>query len=161
MEEGPFQYISMDLITNLSQSRRYNVILTIVDQGCSKVVKFIPCTKNITGEGVATLFLQNLLPWFRIPKWIITDRDPHFISAFSTETCNQTGVQQNISTAFHPQTDGQTERKNAWIEQYLRHCVSQQDQDDWVKYLPLAKYAHNSWPHDTTKKMPHELLFGI
>ncbi len=113
VKEGPFQYVSMDLITNLPQSGKYNAILTIIDQGCSKVVKFIPCTKNITGEGVATLFLCNLVPWFGFPKRIITDRDPQFISAFSSETCNQTGIQQNISTAFHPQTNSQTERKNA------------------------------------------------
>ncbi len=56
-EQGPFQYVSMDLITDLPQSDKYNAILTIVDQGCSKAVKFIPCTKNITGEGVATLYL--------------------------------------------------------------------------------------------------------
>lgn len=161
VEEGPFQYVSMDLITDLPQSGKHNAILTIVDQGCSKAVKFVPCTKNITGEGVATLFLRNLVPWFGLPKRIVTDRDPRFISAFSTEVCDQTGIQQNISTAFHPQTDGQTERKNAWVEQYLRHWVNQQSQDDWVKYLPLAEYAHNSWPHDTTKKTPHELLFGM
>ena len=70
----------MDLITNLPQSRKYNAILTIIDQGCSKVVKFLPCTKNITGEGMATLYLQNLVPWFRLPKRVVMDRDPHFIS---------------------------------------------------------------------------------
>src|SRR6266404_2919729 len=50
---------------------------------------------------------------------------------------------------------------NAWIEQYLRHWVSQQGQNDWTQYLSTAEYAHNSWPHDVTKKTPHELLFGM
>ena len=50
---------------------------------------------------------------------------------------------------------------NAWVEQYLRHWVNQQEQNDWVTYLPIAEFAHNSWPHDVSKKMPHELLFGF
>ena len=72
-EEGPFQYISMDLITDLPRSGKYDAILTVIDQGCGKATKFIPCMKTITGEGVATLYLRNLFPWFGIPKRIISD----------------------------------------------------------------------------------------
>ena len=161
VQEGPFQYVSMDLITDLPPSGAYDAILTIVDQGCTKAAKFIPCTKTITGEGVAMLYMRHLLPWFGLPKRIISDRDPRFTSAFSREICAQTQIQQNLSTAFHPQTDGQTERMNMWIEQYLRHWVHQQGQDNWVPFLPLAEFAHNSWPHDVTKKTPHELLMGM
>jgi hypothetical protein len=132
-----------------------------VDQGCSKAAKFIPCTKTITGKGVAALYVRHLLPWFGVPKRIISDRDPRFAGTFATEICHQTGIQQNLSTAFHPRTDGQTERMNRWIEQDLRHYVEQQQQGDWVQYLPLAEYAHNSWPHDITKLSPHQLLFGM
>ena len=159
VEAGPFQYVSMDLITDLPKSGKYDAILTIVDQGCSKAVKFIPCQKTITGDGIATLYLRHLLPWSGIPKQIISDRDPCFTSAFSKEITKQTGVQQNLSTAFHPHTDGQTERLNAWVEQYLRHWVDQQGQDNWVSLLPTAEFAHNSWPHDVSKRTPHELLF--
>jgi len=67
-EEGPFQYVSMDLIMDLPVSGKYDAILTVVDQGCSKATKFIPCTKTITGEGVATLYLHHLFPWFGIPR---------------------------------------------------------------------------------------------
>ena len=159
VEAGPFQYVSMDLITDLPKSGNYDAILTIVDQGCSKAAKFIPCQKTITGDRVATLYLRHLLPWFGIPKQIISDRDPHFTSAFSKEITSQTGIQQNLSTAFHPHTDGQTERLNAWVEQYLRHWVDQQGQDNWVALLPTAEFTHNSWPHDISKQTPHELLF--
>ena len=102
VEEGPFQYISLDLITDLPQSGRYDAILTIVDQGCSKAALFIPCTKTITGEGITKLYLRHLFPWFGISRHIISDRDPQFKSAFSMEICLSTGIQQNISTAFHP-----------------------------------------------------------
>jgi transposase InsO family protein len=77
------------------------------------------------GEGVATLYICHLLPWFGLPKRIRSDQDPQFTSMFSTEICKQTGNLQNLSTAFRPQTDGQTERMNQWIEQYLRPCMGQ------------------------------------
>jgi len=158
--EGPFQYVLMDLITDLPPSKGYDSILTIVDQGCSKAAKFLPCTKEIPGEGVATLYLRHLLPWFRIPKRIISNRDPRFTSHFSKTICKATGIQQNLSTAFHPRTDGQTERMNAWVEQYLRNWVNGR-QDNWADYLPLAEFAHNSWKHKTLGKSPHELITGM
>jgi hypothetical protein len=79
-EEGPFQYVSMDLITDLPRSEGYDAILTIVDQGCSKAAKFIPCNKTIDAEGVAQEYLRHLVPWFGLPKRIISDCDPRFAS---------------------------------------------------------------------------------
>jgi len=76
VKEGPFQYVSMDLITDLPKSQGFNSILTIVDQGCSKAAKFIPCTKTIDGTGVALEYLKHLVPWFGLPKRIILDRNP-------------------------------------------------------------------------------------
>jgi len=73
----------MDLITNLPKSQGFNSVLTIVDQGCLKVAKFIPCTKTIDGPGVANEYLKYLVPWFGLPKCIISDCDPCFTSAFA------------------------------------------------------------------------------
>jgi transposase InsO family protein len=157
--KGPFQYVSMDLITDLPKSGRYDAILTIVDQGCSKSAKFIPCNKTIDGEGVATLYFKHLFPLFGIPQRIISDRDPRFTSHFSRAVCKATGIQQNLSTAFHPRTDGQTERMNQWIETYLRSFVNGR-QNNWSALLPIAEFAHNSWPHEHTKYTPHELITG-
>ena len=160
VQEGPFQYMSMDLITDLSKSQGFDSVLTIVDQGCSKATKFIPCHKTIDGPGVANEYLKHLVPWFGLPKRIISDCDPHFTSAFGREMTKALGIQQNLSTAFHPRTDGQTERMNAWLEQYLRPWTASQP-TSWSKLLPIAKFAHNSWQHDVTRRSPHELLFGI
>jgi hypothetical protein len=76
VEQGPFQYISIDLITDLPPSNQYDSILTIVDQGCSKAAKFLPCKKTIDGQGVAQLYFRHLFPWFGLPKRVISDRDP-------------------------------------------------------------------------------------
>ena len=110
----------MDLITDLPVSDGYDSILTIVDQGCTKAAKFIPCNKTIDGPGVALEYMKHLVPWFGVPRRIISDRDPRFASRFSRALCASLGIKQNLSTAFHPRTDGQTERMNAWLEQYLR-----------------------------------------
>jgi Integrase zinc binding domain len=80
IDQGPFQYVSIDLITDLPPSQGYDTILTIIDQGCSKAATFLPCKKTIDGEEVARLYMQHLLPWFGLPKCIISDRDPHFTS---------------------------------------------------------------------------------
>ena len=158
-EQGPFQYVSMDLITDLLASQGFDSILTIVDQGCSKAAKFIPCNKMIDGTGVAKEYLKHLMPWFGLPKRIISDRDPRFTSAFAKEMCKALGIQQNLSTAFHPRTDGQTERMNAWIEQYLRPWTATSPHG-WASLLPITEFAHNSWKHDTAKITPHKLLIG-
>jgi len=160
VEEGPFQYVLMDLITDLPKSQGFDSILIIVDQGCSKAAKFIPCTKTINGTGVALEYLKHLVPLFGLPKRIISDHDPQFTSAFAKEMCKALGIQQNLSTAFHPHTDGQTERMNAWIEQYLRPWTSGKP-SAWSQLLPIAEFAHNSWKHDVARQSPHELLIGI
>ena len=147
VEEGPFQYVSMDLITDLPKSQGFDSILMIVDQGCSKATKFIPCHKTIDGTGVTLEYLKHLVPWFGLPKRIISDRDPRFTSVFAKEMCKALGIQQNLSTAFHPRTNGQTERMNAWIEQYLCPWTSGKP-NAWSQLLPVAEFTHNSWKHD-------------
>ena len=159
-ENRPFQYVSMDLIMDLPLSNKHDAILTIVDQGCSKVAKFIPCNKTIDGQGVARLYFQHLFPWFGILKRIISDRDPCFTSHFSTAVCKATGIQQNISTAFHPCTDGQTEQMNLWIKNYLKKFIST-CQNDWSAFLPMAEFTHNSWRHEHTRHTSHKLLIEI
>jgi hypothetical protein len=160
VEHGPFQYVSMDLITDLPRSDGYDAILTIVDQGCSKAAKFLPCNKTIDGQGIAQLYFRHLFPWFGIPKRIISDRDPRFTSHFSKAVCKATGIEQNISTAFHPRTDGQTEVMNKWVETYLREFVNGR-QNNWSSLLPVAEFAHNSWKHEHTRHTPHELITGM
>jgi hypothetical protein len=115
----PFQVIAMDLITQLPKSEGSDAILTIVDQGCTQAAVFIPCSTTVTGEGIAQLYLEHVYQWFGLPTKVISDRDPRFTSHFAKALCNKLHIEQNISTAFHPQTDSLSERKNQWIEQFL------------------------------------------
>ena len=90
---------------------------------------------------------------------MISDRDPRFTGKFSTTLCEKLGIKQNLSTAFHPQTDGQSERTNQWLEQYLQ-IFGNYSQNDWSDWLPLAQFIHNSWTNETTKQTPFNLLIG-
>jgi hypothetical protein len=139
----PFQQISMDLITGLPRIQGKDAILTIVDHGCSRVAIFLLCATMITGPGIAMLYLKNVYPWFGLPKKIITDRDPQFTSHFGKALAIHIRAQQNISTAFHPQTDGLSKRKNQWVEQYL-WIVTSASPEDWMSWLSIASAVHNN-----------------
>ena len=106
---GPFQMVAMDLITDLPKLQGFDAVLTVIDHRCSKAAKFIPCNTMITGQEVVALYLQHLVPWFGIPRKVISDRDLRFVSHFTKELCRLLHIQQNVSTAFHPQTDGASE----------------------------------------------------
>ena len=155
----PFQVVAMDLITQLPKSDGADTILTIVDQGCTRAVVFLPCATTITGEGVAKLYLENVYRWFGLPTKIISDRDPRFTSHFAKALCEKLQIKQNISTAFHPQTDGLSERKNQWIEQFL-HLTTNAQQDEWKHWLPVATAVHNNNVNATTKVTPAHALLG-
>ena len=159
LTECPFNTVAMDLITQLPQSNGHDAILTIVDQGCSQAATFLPCSTTITGEGIAELYLQHIFPWFGVPTKMISDRDPCFMSHFTKALTTKLKIDCNISTTFHPQTDGLSEWKNQRVEQYLQ-IYTMPWQDDWDEWLPLTSFVHNQWPNTTTKLSPHEVLLG-
>jgi hypothetical protein len=154
----PFTSVAIDFITKLPQSHTYDTILTVTDT-FSKASIFIPCNETIDATNTALLYATYVLPHFGLPSRIISDRDPRFTATFSTELCHLLQVHQNISTAYHPQTDGQSERTNQRLEQYL-HIFIDYHQNDWDKWLPLAQYTLNAWPHAVTKKTPFDLIMG-
>jgi Integrase zinc binding domain len=154
----PFSHITMDLITSLPKSQGNDAILTIVDHSCSRVAIFLPCSTTITGAGIAQLYLEHLFRWFGLPQKIISDRDPRFTSHFAWELTKGLGINQNLSTAFHPQTDGLSEQTNQWVEQYLRLITT--NQNEWSKWLPMATAVHNNSRNSTTGFAPNELLIG-
>ena len=159
MDALPFQIVAMDLITQLPKSNGYDAILMVVDHGCTWATVFLPCNSTTTGEGVARLYYDYIYWWFGLPTRIISDWDPRFTSHFAKALCTQLGIQQNLSTAFHPQTDGLSERKNQWVELFLRQLTSAQ-QDDWADWLLIAMAVHNHFTNASTKVAPSEALLG-
>ena len=111
----------MDLITDLPPAEGYDSILVMIDQGLSKGVILLPCNKTLTSEDTAKLLLENLYKQFGLPDKIISDRGPQFASKAFKELLNLLGIKSALSTAYHPQTDGTTERTNQEIEAYLQY----------------------------------------
>jgi hypothetical protein len=160
-QEGakPFQTIAMDFIVKLPKSQGYDSILTITDHDCTKAVILIPCKEEMNSEELAELYKDKAFPYTGIPSKIISDRDTRIGSNFTKDLCAQLQVQQNISTAYHPQTDGQSEKTNQHVETALR-IFSNYQQDDWARWLPIVQYLLNSRISETTKFAPYELWMG-
>ena len=154
----PFSSIAMDFIVKLPLSESYDTILTITDT-FSKASIFIPCNETIDAASTAKLYATYVLPHYGLPSRIISDRDPRFTSAFSRELCRALSINQNLSTAYHPQTDGQSERTNQRLEQYLRIFIDSY-QTNWASLLPLAQYTLNATPNATTHKAPFQIILG-
>ena len=153
----PFETISLDLITDLPTSQGYDSVLTVVDHGCSKAAIFLPCHKTIDATGVATLYSAWIFPFYGILKRIISDQDPRFTAQFIQQLCTTLGVSRNFSTAYHLQTDGQSEQANQRVKQYLR-IYGNKEKNDWVNLLLLAQFVHNSWRNKSTGATPFDLL---
>ena len=156
----PFQQIAMDLITGLPKHNEKDMILTIVDHGCSRAAIFLPCTTKITGLGIAQLYMDHMYQWFGLPTKIISNRDPRFTLHFGKALTKKLGIHQNLSTASHPQTDGISERKNQWVKQYL--ClVTSASPEDWTHWLAIATTVHNNRRNKTTGLSPNQILLGF
>jgi hypothetical protein len=154
----PFTQIAMDLITGLPLSWGYDAILTIVDHGCSRGAIFLPCKTTITRPQIAQLYYEHIYPWFRLPTKVISNRDPCFTSHFGHALAKELGITWNMSMAYRPQTDGLTERKNQWLEQYLR-LVAGNDKE-WSTFLAMATLVHNNAANAMTGLAPSQLLIG-
>lgn len=157
--ERPWAQISMDLITDLPLCAGYDSIAVFVDT-FSKMAHFVPCCKTITAPELARLFTDNIFKLHGMPRVIISDRDPRFTSAFWQTLFKLLQTRLNISTAYHPQTDGQTERTNRTLEQLLRAYVHPQH-DDWVNFLATAEFAYNSHANASTGVSPFATNFGF
>ena len=136
-EAMPFDMVAIDFITRLPKSQGYDSILTITDHDCTKAAIFIPCNEEINAEGMAALYIKHVFIHFGLPSKIISDRDPRFASKFTQELCKIVGIEQNISMAYHPRTDGQSEHTNQWLETFL-HFVTDYRQHDCSQWIAVA-----------------------
>ena len=159
--EGKWESVSMDFVMPLPiTAQGYNGICVFVDR-LSKMIKIAPCKDTITAEETAQLFYDHV--WrhgYGAAKDFVSDRDPRFTGAFWDAVFAKTGTRLNMSTANHPQTDGQTERANRTIEEILRAYVAPL-QDDWDTHLTNVEFAYNDSVNASTGYTPFYLINGF
>jgi len=123
------------------------------------MVHFIPTTEKTMAEGLARLFRDNMWKLHGLPESIISDRGPQFAAGIMQESNRMLGIESKMSTAFHPQTDGQTERVNQELEQYLRMFIDHR-QEQWPEWLGTAEFAYNNKAHTSTRMLPFKANYG-
>jgi transposase InsO family protein len=151
----PWAEVTVDFTTDLPLSNGFDSILVVVDR-FSKEVEFIPCNKTTTVLDTARLYLHNVWKNHGLPSSIVSDQGPQFASQVMRDLCKRLGIQPKLSTAFHPQTNGQTKRMNRDLQQYLRLFTAEK-QDEWVDWLPLAQFSYNTKKQASMQKSPFEV----
>ena len=150
--------VSVDFIAELPDAHGFDAIMNVVDT-TGKRAHFIPTHTTVTAEGAANIYLREIWKHHGLPRRIVSDRGPQFVAQFMRELLRLLGIHRATSTAYHPQTDGQTERVNQELEQFLRIFVSER-QDDWDELLPMAEFAYNNHVHSSTQATPFMIEYG-
>ena len=158
--EGKWRSITVDMIVGLPISRfGFNAIIVFVDR-FTKMVHLVPCKDTLNAEQFCQLFVANVIRLHGAPTSLISDRGSIFAARFTQCFTASVNCLQQFSTAFHPQTDGQTERANRVVEDVLRsYCDIRQT--DWDAFLPMAEFAMNNAPSEATQQTPFILNYGI
>ena len=158
VSEKPWQHISVDFITKLPMSKGHDSILVLCDR-FSKMSHFVATTEKIMAEGLARLFRDNVWKLHGLLESVISDRGLQFAAGLTKELNKMLGIETKLSTAYHPETDGQTERMNQELEQYLRMYVNHK-QNNWAEWLATAEFAFNNKVHTATKTSLFQVNYG-
>jgi hypothetical protein len=156
--DGPWQTMGVDLITGLPQIGKYDAIVVYIDH-YSKQVHVLPTTSDVDAEGIADIHYREIFRLHGIPTKIISDRGPQFAARLMKSLYQKLGVTHALTTAYHPQSNGQTERANQEVEQHLRLFTNSR-QDDWVTFLPTAEFVLNNRIHSAHQMTPFEVIYG-
>jgi hypothetical protein len=150
--QGPWETVGVDMIGELPEAGGYNAIVVFSDK-FTKRLQLVPSQITLTSEGMAKIYRDKIFAIHGLPRKFIHDRGPQFHSGFMKELYKLLGIKGNFTTAYHPQTNGQTERMNQEIEHYLRLFINYH-QNDWHEWLPLAEFVYNDREHSATKVTP-------
>jgi hypothetical protein len=151
--------IGMDFIVGLPRTQKGNDSIWVIVDRLTKVAHFIPVKTTYSGDKLAHLYIDNILRLHGIPSRIVSDRGPQFTSRFWKSLHTALGTKLDFSSAYHPQTDGQTERVNQILEDLLRACVITYGKD-WEKSLSYAEFSYNNSYQASLKMSPFEALYG-
>ena len=154
----PWQTVSVDFIMELPEAHGYDAVMVAVDT-LGKRAHFVPTHTTVTASGAARIYLHHIWKLHGLPEGVISDRGPQFVAEFMHELYRLLGIRMASSTAYHPQTDGQTERVNQELEQYVRIFTSER-QDDWDELLPLGEFQYNNHVHSATQTVPFMVDHG-
>jgi len=150
--------LSMDFVVELPLSSRHDAVMTMVDS-VLKRVHFIPMHMTVIVKGAAWLFLHQVWKLYGLPKYLVSDRRPQFVTRFTRELYRLLGIKLVSSTVWHPQTDGQMEHVNQELDQYLWLFVNKR-QNNWYDLLPMAEFQHNNHVHSAIQQPPFLLDTG-
>ena len=157
--EWKWEQITMDFVSGLPRSpTNHDSIWVIVDR-LTKIAHFIPILMTYSMDRLAELYVQHIVRLHGVPKSIVSDRDTRFTSKFWKSLQDALGTRLKFSSAFHPQTDGQSERTIQILEDMLRACAIDFP-GSWEKYLPLVEFAYNNSFQSTVGMAPYEALYG-
>jgi transposase InsO family protein len=156
--DRPWQHISVDFKEMPSDQHGMNMVCVFVDRLGKRPIS-VPCDKSVDARVMAQLYLTHVHKYYGPATTVVSDRGPQFISAFWKEFCRLLGTKLKLSTAYHPQTDGQTENANQWIDQRLRPFINA-FQDNWSSLIHAVDYAAAVLPHDSTGLSPFQVELG-
>jgi hypothetical protein len=157
--ERPWQWVSMDLITALPKSRQGADAIVVFVCRLTKMVHYVATQTKVTAPQLAAIFLREVVRLHGVPQKILSDRDPRFTANFWRAVWQLLGTSLTMSTAYHPQTDGQTERANRTLEEMIRAFVNWK-QDDWDEHLSALELAYNNSVQASTGRTPFFLNAG-
>ena len=156
--EGPWQWTQSDHITGLPTSQGHDTIYVVMDR-LTKMMHFIPTTTRATAEDLVQLHLKHVWRLHGIPRVHNTDRGTMFTANYTQRFFRALNIDQCFSTAYHPQTQGQVENNNKWVETYIRMFCNHQ-QNDWSELLHLAEFAYNNHHHPSIGMSPFKANGG-
>ena len=148
----------MDFITKLPVSKGHDSILVVCDRFL-KMSHFVATIEKTTAEELARLFRDNVWKLHGLPESMISDRGPQFVAGVTKELNKMLGIETKLSTAYHPETDGQTERTNQELKQYLRMYVNHR-QNNWAEWLATVEFAFNNKVYTATRSSPFQVNYG-
>ncbi|KAI0998268.1 hypothetical protein K3495_g9932 [Podosphaera aphanis] len=144
--------ISVDFVGPLTEFNNFNCIMVVIDR-LTKERHYIPCHTKMKAKDLAKIFVRNVWRLHGLCDSIVSDRGPLFVAEFWKAVCHRLQINVSLSTSYHPETDGQTENANAYMEQYLRQYIDY-SQEDVYEWLPMAKFAANNAVNTSTQISP-------